>query len=351
MAFLVDFAIAVLVALLSTFFAVPYFIRFFNRIGIVGTDQQKRGKPIIPQAGGIPVFFGFMLGVLVFVGLNSFTNGSDLNLVTIFAALLSTSVIAMTGFFDDLNIRTQKVSISSDAVDFRVGLKQWQKPLLTLLASIPLIAVQAGVSSVVLPLIGTVNLGIIYPLLLVPLAVVCVSNATNMLAGVNGIESGMSAVMLTTLGIFLYHRGAYEGAIIAFCAAAALIAFLKFNWVPAQMFPGDSLTYFAGAAIVSAVVIGNVEKLGILLFTPWIIEAILKLRGRFKVRSFGNLQADGTIRAPYPKIYSLTHVAMRLPYWLGMKRGFTEKQVAITLIGLEVVIAVLTLTFYAVTQY
>ncbi|MDP3742317.1 MAG: hypothetical protein Q8R15_03315, partial [Candidatus Micrarchaeota archaeon] len=149
------FLIAILVSFVSTLFVIPYFIRFFSRIGIVGTDQQKQGKPVIAQAGGIPVFFGFMLGVLAFILLNTYANpisgiagNQDLNLAIIFAALLSTSVIAMTGFFDDLNVRTQRVAISSDAVDFRVGLKQWQKPLLTLIASIPLIAIRAGTSQV-----------------------------------------------------------------------------------------------------------------------------------------------------------------------------------------------------------
>ncbi|MFH1246958.1 MAG: hypothetical protein V1644_01125 [Candidatus Micrarchaeota archaeon] len=345
----------ILISFFSTLFVIPYFMRFFNRIGIIGTDQQKRGTPIIPQAGGIPVFFGFLLGVLILVSVNTFVSETQLNLLAIFAALLSTSVIAMTGFFDDLNVRTQKVAISSDAVDFRVGLKQWQKPLLTLAASIPLIAINAGVSSANLPLLGFVDFGIFYPLIVIPIAVVCVSNATNMLAGINGIEAGMSSVALTGLGIFLLQNsakpGAFEGAVIAFCAAAALLAFLKFNWFPAKMFPGDSLTYFAGAALVSVIVIGNAEKLGILLFTPWMIEALLKLRGKFKVRSYGDLQKDGTIKAPYPKIYSLTHVAMRLPYWLGMKKGFTEKQIATVLIAGEIILTIAVLMFYSMVTY
>ncbi len=338
--------LAIIAAFAACFIAIPYFIRFFNRIGIVGTDQQKPNRPIVPQAGGIPVFFAFLLGVMLFVGINTFLNGARLNLLHVFAALLSMSVIAMVGFFDDLNIRSQKVSISSDAIDYRVGLKQWQKPLLTLVAAVPLVAVNAGESSALLPLIGVIDFGLLFPLIIIPIAVICVSNATNMLAGVNGLEAGATSVALAAIGFFLLQAGRPEGAVIAFCAAAALLAFLKFNWFPAKMLPGDSLTYFAGAAIVSSIIIGNAEKLGILLFTPWIIEAFLKLRGRFKVRSYGDLQKDGTLKAPYQKIYSLTHLAMKLPVYLGMKKGFTEKQVAYLLIGTEIVIAAAVLLFY-----
>ncbi len=349
----------IIVSGMSTFIAIPYFIRFFSKINIIGTDQQKTGKPIIAQAGGIPVFFGFMIGVLTFIALNTYTNPltttttgiHGLNLAVLFAALLSTSVIAIIGFFDDLNLRQERVSISSDSVDYRVGLTQWQKPLLTLVASIPLIAVRAGTAAIALPLMGVVNLGPAYPLLLVPLAVVCVSNATNMLAGINGLEAGSTSVMLIAIGVFLLQQNSPEGAVIAFCAAAALLAFLKYNWFPAKIFPGDSLTYFAGAAIVSSIVIGNAEKLGMLLFIPWIIEALLKLRGRFKVRSYGDLQRDGTIKAPYDKIYSLTHVVMKIPRWLKLKRGFTEKQIAIILIAAEILLAIFVLVFYNYFKY
>ncbi len=112
------------------------------------------------------------------------------------------------------------------------------------------------------------------------------------------------------------------------------------------MLPGDSLTYFAGAAFVSAIIIGNAEKLGILLFIPWIVEALLKLRGRFKVRSYGDLQRDGTIKAPYKEIYSLTHVVMKLPYWLKMKKGFTEKQIATLMIAGQIILTISVLAFY-----
>lgn len=350
--------IGVLVSLITTLVAIPYFIRFFNSIGIVGTDQQKSSKPVIPQAGGIPVFFGFTLGVLAFIFFNTYTNPFNpanaehgLNLTLLFASLLSMSVIAMTGFFDDLNIRSQKILTKLDTVDYRVGLKQWQKPLLTLVAAIPLIAVRAGTSYISLPLMGVVHLGPWYALILIPLAVVCVSNAANMLAGFNGLEAGMTSVLLAALGIFLIQGNQFEAGIIALCAAAALLAFLKFNFYPAQMFPGDSLTYFAGAAIIAAAVIGNAEKFTFILFLPWITEAFLKLRGRFAVRSYGDLQKDGTLRAPYSKVYSLPHAVMKLPFWLGLRKGFTEKQVAGVLIGLEIILAIATLAFYQFFQY
>ncbi|MFH0922670.1 MAG: hypothetical protein V1811_01275 [Candidatus Micrarchaeota archaeon] len=334
-----SFAITILIT--------PYFIRFFKKTNVLAIDQQKTGKPILPTSGGMPVLFGFLTGVLLYTAITTLlTASAKPNLTLLMAATLSTVIIALVGFFDDLYTRQEKKVNASDSLEYREGLRQWLKPILTLPAAVPIMAVLAGTTYMAFPLFGHVEFGILYPLLLIPIAVVCVSNATNMLAGLNGLEAGMNGVALATLGVFAFSHGSIEGAVIALAAAFALFAFLFFNWYPARLLPGDSFTYFAGGAFVSAVIIGNIEKFGIIIFAPWILEAFLKLRGRFKVRSYGDLQKDGTIKAPYDKIYSLTHVAMKLPHWFGRKKGFTEKQVAGVLILFEILLCASALLFY-----
>ena len=183
----------------------------------------------------------------------------------------------------------------------------------------------------IIPFLGQINFGIIYPLVLVPIAVVCVANATNMLAGMNGLEAGLGFVATLSVGVFALLRGQIEGAIIALILSVSLLAFLKWNWWPAKILPGDSLTYLTGAGFVTAVVLANVETFGIVVFIPWIVEAFLKLRGRFRVSSLGILQKGGTLKSQYGKIYSLTHVVMK-------SGKFKEKQVTSILIGAEIII-------------
>lgn len=318
----------------------PVFMRFFLNRGVVGIDQQKKGRPLLPSSGGMPVAISFFFGMTALIALDKFVFKTGLDLELLLAAALSSLAIALIGFFDDLHIHAIKSARSSDAQEYRVGLPQWAKPLLTLVAAVPLMAVKAGTSTVFLPLVGSIDFGLLYALLLVPIGVVCVSNAANMLAGVNGVESGMMAVATLGVGYWAYTHGSVEGSAIAFMGAAGLLAFLFFNWVPAKILPGDSLTYFAGAVFITAAVIGNVEKFAFYAFLPWVAEAFLKLRGRFAKRSYGDLQPNGTLKAPYPKTYSMTHVAMKLGEKLnwGGKKGFTEKQVAVLLVGLEVAI-------------
>lgn len=320
----------------------PVFMRFFLNRGVVGIDQQKKGKPTLPSSGGMPVAISFFFGMTALIALEKFVFKSGLQLDLLLAAALSSLAIALIGFFDDLHVHPIKSARSSDSQEYRVGLPQWAKPLLTLVAAVPLMAVEAGTSVVFVPLVGSVDFGILYPLLLVPIGVVCVSNAANMLAGINGVEAGMLGVATLGVGYWSFAHGSVEGAAIAFLGGAGLFAFLFFNWLPARILPGDSLTYFAGAVLVSAAVVGNVEKFAFYAFLPWVAEAFLKLRGRFAKRSYGDLQPNGTLKAPYQKIYSLTHVAMKLGEklnWNGRK-GFTEKQVAAVLVLTEIIIVV-----------
>jgi UDP-N-acetylglucosamine--dolichyl-phosphate N-acetylglucosaminephosphotransferase len=156
------------------------------------------------------------------------------------------------------------------------------------------------------------------------------SNATNFLAGFNGLEAGMGSVLHLALGLYALINGRTASAAIALSFAAALLAFLRYNWYPAKVFPGD-LTYTIGATCVCVAVVGNIERYAILCFAPWILEAFLKLRSRFKAESYGILQQDGTLKPPPTKIYSLTHLVMRL-------RPLREWEVSLILIFSEVVI-------------
>ena len=326
-------------AFIATVFIVPRFIAYLHSSGIVGIDQQKADKPKLATSAGLPATFGFIVGIMTFVFLNSFFFYLPYDLSLIFAATISVLVAMFVGLLDDIYIRREMIRSRTGTMEHRVGLKQWQKPLLTLAAAVPLMAVNAGISSLSLPFIGPVEFGLLYPLFLVPLCVVCVVNATNMLAGMNGLESGMGAVATFSLGAFAYLVGEVEAAVIALSMAFTLAGLFIFNRYPAKILPGDSLTYMIGAAFVSAAVIGNIEKFAVFLFAPWIVEAFLKLRGGFRVQSIGDLQIDGTIKPKHDRVLSLTHVAMRL--------GLKENEIALSFIVIEALIAALAfLIFY-----
>jgi len=326
-----------LISFLISFFTLTQFKKFFVTRGIIAVDQQKKEKPVLPQSAGIPVFFGFFIASMFFILLSSFYLNIDNTIII--SSVLAILVATLIGFFDDLNVSKEPVKNIYGDLEIRVGLPQWLKPLLTILAAIPLIAIMAGDSTMGLPLIGSVNFGLWYPLLIVPIMFVVITNSTNMLAGTNGLEGGLMAIVMLALGIFSIVNGRTEATIISFLALGAVLPYLINNWCPAKMLPGDSLTYLFGATFATIAIVGNIESFALFIFIPWAIEIILKVRGKLRVRSLGDLQTDGTLKAPYKHIYSWTHIMMYLPtLW---KKRFTEKQVTTSILLVEVFVCIL----------
>ncbi len=320
--------LSMIISFLTTYFITPYLIRFFRAAGVVGLDLHKKNKPKLPSSGGICVASGILAGLLSYVGINTFIwRTADFNL-SILGVVSSILLVTFVGLIDDLNVKSKNKS------DIRVGIPQWIKPLITLPAAVPLMVLNAGVTTMAVPFVGDVNFGILYPLLLIPIGVVGASNMVNMLGGFNGSEAGMGIVYLFGLGIYAFIKGSISH-IIFFISLASLLAFIKYNWYPAKILPGDSLTYLLGSIVATGVIVGNMEKIGVIMMIPFFIEFLLKLRSKFKARSTGKLASDGSIEAPYgKKIYSITHVVMNL----GRLR---ENQITIALIIILIVFSII----------
>ncbi|WEL20056.1 hypothetical protein [Candidatus Nanohalococcus occultus] len=369
---MIELVPSLLIGFLTVLIGAPYAKTYLLASGIFGVDQQKEDKPWIPTSGGVLVLFGFIFSVTSFLGVSSLLN-IPLNDAGVLAALSSVTLIALIGLLDDIHVNIElivkeELDIKTEEVEFdflqqfeselphqkaskyfqtmvtkkesadtmvREGLGQTPKMIFVLPAVFPLIAVSAGSTEMILPFIGYFDWGIFYPLVLLPIGLLFVSNVVNMLAGTNGLAASLSMVAATALGIRALMASNLEAALIGLSLAACLAAFLYYNLYPASFLPGDSLTYLCGAALFSTMVLGNMEKFGVFIFTPWITEFFLKARGGFKPHSWGILQEDRSLKPQHEKTYSLTHPLMR--------RGYTEPQITRILTGLEVLICGLAL--------
>lgn len=328
--------LAAMTSFLVTFILTPIYIRFLKAIGIVGIDVHKRKKEKIAELGGLCVVSGFLAGIFLYITIQTFVYANTIGLIDILAVISTILIITIIGFLDCLTCLMKKREGKNKLERFkRVGLRQYVSFLLPFPAAIPLIAVNAGVTSMSVPLLGTVSFGLLYPLILIPIAIVAASNATNLLGGFNGMEAGMGLVVFISLGIFSLINARFTAALLSFTFAFSLLSFLRYNRYPAKIFPGD-LNYVIGAMIASIAIVGNIEKFAIFCFLPWIIEFILKIRSKFKAENFGILQKDGTLQAPYKKIYSLTHVVMKFG-------RFKEWQVSGIMIFVQIVVCMLAL--------
>ncbi|MEM2213877.1 MAG: hypothetical protein QXD66_05995 [Candidatus Nezhaarchaeales archaeon] len=318
--------VASIISFIVSLFVTPYFMKFLNLVGVVGLDLQKKDKPKLPTSGGVCVAFGVLAGLLSYVGIKTFVYGLRVEVIPILAILSSTLMVTFVGLLDDLNVRERAVK-TKEGEDIRVGLPQWVKPILTLPAAVPLMVIKAGHTTMSLPFIGEVDFGILYSLFLIPIGVVGASNAVNLLGGFNGMETGMGIVYMLSLGVYaLLNRSV--AAVVFLVSFASLLGFIRYNWYPARILPGDSLTYLLGSLVACGVIVGNMERAGVIVLTPFIVEFFLKARSRFKASCLGVLREDGRLDPPYgSKVYSLTHLVLQLRP--------TEKQVTLTMILVE----------------
>lgn len=278
------YGIALICGLLSFFvtrLTMPRMIRKLESANIVGKDIHKSWKPIVAEMGGFGILFGFIIGMFSGIYMHDIL---AFKLVIVLVVIL---IVGIIGIADDL-----------------LALSSKEKFILLFLAGLPLIWAAPP------------NVGILY-LITIPIALSIGSNLTNMLAGLNGIESGLGIISMTSLTIACIILGKYDVTIISMSMLGALIAFLYYNKYPAKIFPGDTGTLIIGAAIVCIAFIGRVKLIAFIVLMPNIIDAALK----FYSAGFMNrqqqkptqLNEDGKLVRPDAGFKSMIRLILRKP--------------------------------------
>ena len=327
--------LALIAPLAVSFFLVvvltPSFIRKMYEQGFVGRDMNKYNKPLIAELGGAVVFLGFGFGIFLAILISIYLNSIPVSLSLLLAGFSTVAMIAIIGVIDDLR-------------GWKKGIKQWQHALFPVFASLPLIVVTIGKTTIVVPIFGTINFGIIYPLLLIPIGITGASNAFNLLAGFNGLETGQGILLTSTLTIIALITGQYTAAILGITMIGALIAFLFFNWFPAKIFGGDSLTLMVGANLAVISIVGNIEAYGAMTIGLFVIEFIIKSKHKFKSECFGIPNKRGTL-SENPKGGSITQLILKTG-----KGKMTEKGLVLRILIIQAVICGLTLICFFISM-
>ena len=278
------YVIAIICGLLSfsvTRLFMPKIIQKLEEADIVGKDIHKSWKPVVAEMGGFGIIFGFVIGMFSGIYMH------DILAFTLVIVLLVILLVGMIGILDDL-----------------LALSSRSKFFLLFIAGLPLMWAAPP------------NVGILY-LISMPIALSIGSNLTNMLAGLNGIESGLGVISMTSLTIACILLGKYDVTIISMSMLGALLAFLYFNRYPAKIFPGDTGTLIIGATIVCIAFLGRVKLIALIVLMPNIIDAILKFysagvmnRSQQKPTQ---LNEDGKLVRPDAGFKSLIRLILRRP--------------------------------------
>ncbi len=208
--------------------------RFAEGIGAmdVPKDERRVHNHPIPRMGGLAIFLGFVLSLLLFVDMSTQVMG----------LLLGTVIIAVMGALDDI-----------------VNLNAWIKLGGQLLAAG--VAVRCGIVvdaiSNFTPAGGTTVLGSAW--VTIPVTVfwiVACTNAVNLIDGLDGLAVGVSTISsLTMLVVSLYVADPSVSLILAALTGACL-GFMPYNLNPAKIFMGDVGSQMLGFVLSTASIIG-----------------------------------------------------------------------------------------------
>lgn len=327
---------ALFISFFITFFTVPFWIKRAKIAKLIGYDVHKKEKSQIPELGGICVMTGFLVSLLFYIATRIFIHNTADNILSIFATITALLIATSIGFVDDI-------------LGWKIGLRARYKIALTFFIALPIVVINVGHTEMALPFLGIINFGFLYPLVIVPIAIIGASNGFNMIAGYNGLETGQGILLLTALSIITYVTGNTYLSLIGACMIAALGAFYFFNRYPAKIFPGDTLTYPVGALIAIMAILGDVEKYALILFIPYFMELVLKARGRFVKESFAIVKENGSLENRYEQWYGLEHVAIDVVR--KVKGTAREQSVVYTMFGFQLFFALCSVILYLISYY
>jgi len=240
--------IAVLAAMLIAYGSVPLAIRIAPRINAIDEpDQRKVHQVAMPRVGGIAIFLAFIFVMLIFIPKSAQVNG----------LIIGAAIVFGTGLLDDI-----------------FDLPAWVKLLAQILAAAVAIFSGIVVSFVTNPFDGMLNLGYLsIPITL--LWIVGITNAINLIDGLDGLAAGVSAIAGCTMGIVTLLNGQTVAAVMAFILVAAVLGFLPYNFYPARTFMGDCGSNLLGFVLGCLAILGLTKSAAIIsLFIPIIILVI-----------------------------------------------------------------------------
>ena len=237
------------VSMLLSFALTPLVKRLAYKIGAVDVPKDKRrmhDHPI-PRLGGLSIFVGFVIAVMLFAQPDRQLRG----------ILLGACLIVAVGVVDDSH-------------PLGAGIKF----ILQIVAA--LIAVWHGV--IIQTIANPLPFGGDYwdfGIMAVPITViwiVAVTNSVNLIDGLDGLADGVSTIAaLTMLVIALLMRN-IEMAVICAALVGACVGFIPYNRNPAKMFMGDTGATFLGYMLATVSVTGLFKLYAIISFiVPFII--------------------------------------------------------------------------------
>lgn len=213
----------------------------------VPTDDRRMHKKPIPRMGGLAIFAAFAVTSLIFSNINRELVG----------LLCGAVIIVIIGMLDDI-----------------YRLNAWLKLVVQIVAaSIP---VFFGISINFINFFGNyIPFNGIFSAVVTVIWIVAVTNAVNLIDGLDGLACGVSTISAFSILTFALIQGNYGIALLVAILAGSCLGFLPYNRNPASIFMGDTGALFLGytLAVVSVTGLFKVDAF-VSFWIPFLIFAL-----------------------------------------------------------------------------
>lgn len=226
----------------------PYIKKLALKIGAVDMPRNKHiHKKPMPKLGGIAIFFGFLLGYMLFGTPSSIMN----------AVLIGSFVIILTGVLDDIS---------------ELG------PLPQFLGQFVSASIIVFYGDLLLKDISAFGFYLDFGFLSYPLTILFIMgciNCINFIDGLDGLSGGIGAIYFLTIGIIATLQGKSGlDFVLAFVMFGSTLGFLVHNFPPATIFVGQCGSMFMGFIISVIALLGFKNVTMTSLIIPLLILAI-----------------------------------------------------------------------------
>ena len=262
--FTIDYVLVLIGAFLLSLFLTPIVRSIAFRVGAVDNPNARRiNKVPMPSSGGLAIFLSFLVSALILMpkvlkGIPGVVSYFDYILPVVIAAL----IITATGYIDDifeLKPRTKMLGIIIGAVivwaftDFRFD-------------------------SFKIPFGGPLlEFNSVVTFFLTVFWIISITNAMNLIDGLDGLVSGVSIISLGTMALVSYFflpQTDFYLTLTILLLIACIAGFFPYNYHPAIIYLGDTGALFIGFMIGVLSLQGLKNSTAVSVITPVIILGV-----------------------------------------------------------------------------
>jgi UDP-GlcNAc:undecaprenyl-phosphate/decaprenyl-phosphate GlcNAc-1-phosphate transferase len=308
-------------AWLVTYLFIPKIRTFALKVGWADQPNARRlNHEPLPNAGGLAIYTGVIAAIILAGCLAPIVIAKVQ--VAVLAILLGGSVLVLVGFIDD---------------QLPEGLPALFRLIVQILAALLLVVchIQIHIVHFGAPIDGILSIFITV------LWVVGITNAVNLMDGMDGLAGGVSFIAaMSLLAASAQFEARAAATLISAGVAGAALGFLRHNYHPSRIILGDAGAYFLGYVLAATSILGGAKVTTITSLIPTVLLLLVPVVDTSQVIIKRLLSGKNPLSTP-----GKDHLHHRL-----LAQGFSQRHSAVILWGVTLAGGIIAMRMQGIRQ-